>query len=235
MVTVVVAALSAILIVLLPSMLLVPASKTEDRESSASVTADPAEFVMEHMMKYRDRNVASLLNDYLPDGTITWSGESGGLSGTYRGLGAIRTFLSIVLTGSEDVEISVTELSTERLGTKSATVSFKTSVKGRNFVIGRFEGEANVRCELVLTDTGWKIASEQWHYSRFNSESPGSTTFPQWSWSSLRGGAKSESERDALKELAYNFSGAFALLIVAISVILLFSFYRTTLSRARRQ
>jgi len=186
---------------------------------------DPIGFALEHLSKYQERNVASLLNDYLPNGAIVWSGESGGLSGTYRGINVIRTFLSTMLTSSERVNITVIEGPSVRWSDdKSATVSIGIRVSGSNYVIGRFDGEASVHCELIMTDDGWKISLEKWHYSKFTSESPGATTFPQWSL--LRIGTTIESRRDELKEVIYNLSVPFAILVASFAVAAMYSLYQ---------
>jgi len=196
-------------------------------KSNVIAAPDPIGFVLEHLSKYQERNVASLLNDYLPNGAIVWSGESGGLSGTYRGFNAIRTFLSTVLTSSERVNITIIEgPSVKWSDSKSATVSIGIRVSGTSYIIGRFEGVASVHCELIMTDNGWKISSEKWHYSEFTSESQGATTFPQWSL--LKSGTTTASRRDELKEMIYNLSVMFAVLVASFAVAATYSLYRRT-------
>jgi hypothetical protein len=196
-------------------------------KSNVIAAPDPIGFALEHLSKYQERNVASLLNDYLPNGAIVWSGESGGLSGTYRGFNAIRTFLSTVLTSSERVNITIVQgPSVKWSDSKSAIVSIGIRVSGTSYIIGRFEGEASVHCELIVTDNGWKISSEKWHYSKFTSESQGATTFPQWSL--LKSGTTADSGRDELKEMIYNLSVPFAVLVASFAVAAMYSLYRRT-------
>jgi len=176
------------------------------------------EFVENHMSKFRERNVASILTDYLDDATLIWRGESGGLSGTYKGVSAIRTFLSVVLTGSENVNVEVEKVTSTAATPQKATVKLDVKVSGYNFIIGHFEGKAEVSLALEISEGSWRIKSEEWNYSSFSSESPGSTAFPQWA--TLKGGRGIPT--DPIKDFVYNYSSASIIPLLMLILFLAF-------------
>jgi len=156
-------------------------SQTPDGEGKTTgQTATPFEFVLKHLETFGRRDVALILNNYAGDAEIVWTGESGGLAGRYRGLGAIRTFLTTVLTYTDNVELESVEIDGRIEDEGRVLVTSKITIRGHNSIIGEFEGEAHATYILTQTRDGWRIKTESWDFRKFNAEGQGSTAFPQW-------------------------------------------------------
>ena len=152
----------------------------EEKGNATYKATPPFEFVSKHLETFGRRDVALILNNYAGDAEIVWTGESGGLAGRYRGLGAIRTFLTTVLTNSDKVELTLVEMDGRIENEGKALMTTKITIRGHNSIIGEFEGEASATYILTQTEEGWRIKTESWDFKNFNAEGQGATAFPQW-------------------------------------------------------
>lgn len=190
-------------------------SQTPSSQTTTVQAELPLDFVSTHLETFSRRDVALILNNYAGDAEVVWSGESGGLSGRYRGIHAIRAFLTVVLTNSEKVELSPVNLSGKVLEEGSAELKSIIKIRGYNAIIGNFEGEAQATYLLRKTPEGWRIRLESWDFSKFESEGRGATVFPQWSMLYSR---KTTTANDPLKDFIWRLSEFTPLAVAALFV-----------------
>jgi hypothetical protein len=201
----------AVIAVALSAVLIFSQTPAGEKNTSGQ-TITPLEYVSKHLETFERRDVALILNNYAGDAEVVWTGESGGLAGRYRGLGAIRTFLTTVLTNSDKVELKSVEMDGRIEDEGRALVTSRIMIRGHNSIIGEFEGEANAKYVLTLTSDGWRIKTESWDFRKFKAEGPGSTAFPQWA--ALYGRRSKVYGIDPVKDLFWSISDYSPIVIV---------------------
>ncbi len=145
------------------------------------------------------------------------------MAGRYRGLGAIRTFLTTVLTNSDKVELTLVEMDGRIEIEGKALMTTKITIRGHNSIIGEFEGEASATYILTQTQEGWRIKTESWDFKNFNAEGPGSTAFPQWAV--LYGKRSKVPNEGSVKDLFWNVSEYSTLVIVLAATVIAAYFF----------
>ncbi|MEM0443663.1 MAG: hypothetical protein QXS57_07380 [Candidatus Caldarchaeum sp.] len=196
---------------------LLPRQRTADTGDGQSDL--PLEFVQMHLETFGRRDVALILNNYAGDAEVVWSGESGGLTGRYRGFHAIRAFLTVVLTNSDRVELRAVDVSGKVLQDGSVEIKSLINVSGHNAIIGAFEGDARATYILAQTPEGWRIKLEAWDFNRFDAEGAGATVFPQWA--ALYGSRKTLSP-DPVKDFFWRISDLAPMALAAVFAAMAF-------------
>jgi len=154
------------------------------------------------------------LGGYTNNAVVVWTGNTGGLGGTYSGTGNIRLLYAGALSTAQTITLTMTNYSATAIDSTHANSTYMLAMNGTSSVLGAFQGHIAVSVGWVYNGTAWAIQAENWNYVTFaTSVSGGATTFPQWH-------TPSRESPDALKNFIYHIGGgAFAFAIFAYMAV----------------
>ncbi|MFI5419674.1 MAG: hypothetical protein ACHQ1H_01770 [Nitrososphaerales archaeon] len=178
-----------------------------------------------HINAIQQRNVPLVLGGYTNNAVVVWTGNTGGLGGTYTGTGNIRLLYAGALSTAQTITLTMSNYTASAIDSTHANSTYNLAMNGTSSVLGAFHGHIAVSVAWIYNGTAWAIQQENWNYVTFaTSVSGGATTFPQWH-------TPSRDSPDALKNFIFHIGGgAFAFAIFAymavIGVLLVVFAYR---------
>ena len=192
---------------------------------SANLTAIQAANTI-HISEIESRNIPLVLTQYQPHAVVVWSGNTGGLGGTYSGTENIEILYSGALSTAKTISLTVQNFSASSVSSTQANSTYDMNMTGTSPILGNLSGHIQVEIAWVYNGTGWAIQSENWNYVTFvTTVAGGATTFPQWH-------TPSRESPDAFKNFVFHFGGpAYAFVIfgyvgVLAALMLTFMFRR---------
>ena len=159
-----------------------------------------------HLANFDARDIPTAVNDYADSAVVLWTGSTGGLSGTYNGIGNIRLLLSSALSSAHNITLSPSNYLVKNNSASQVTINATLGIKGNSQYLGLFNGTIEAQAVFAYTSGGWKIANENWYWKSLSgSSSGGATTFPEWQ----KVGPINPSRRstDWLHNFAWDFGG----------------------------
>ncbi len=121
------------------------------------------------------------MQDYTENTLVVWTGDTGGLGGTYDGVGNVRLLYAAALLTAQTMNLQASGYSQQAKSSTEVNASSTMFMSGTSNILGSFNGTISVSVDYVMSDGNWKIAGEHWDYKVLNtSASGGETTFPEW-------------------------------------------------------
>lgn len=168
-----------------------------------------------HVAAIQSRNVPTVLGAYASNAVVVWSGNTGGLGGTYPGLGNIRLLYAGALSTAQQMTLAISNYAANVINSSSVNSTYDLTMNGSSSVLGAFHGHITAEVNWVYNGTGWAIQAENWNYVTFvTSVAGGATTFPQWH-------TPSRESPDAFKNFVFHIGGgAYAFVIFAYFAVM---------------
>ena len=175
-----------------------------------------------HISDVQSRNVPVVLSQYTNNATVVWTGQTGGLGGTYHGTSNIQILYAGALSTAKTLSLTLENYTAQSIDSTHANSTFGLHLVGYSPVLGNVTAHIQAEVAWIYNGTGWAIQGENWNYLTFTSTvSGGATTFPQWH-------TPSRESPDAFKNFVFHIGGpAYAFVIfgyVAVLVVLLLAF-----------
>lgn len=175
-----------------------------------------------------------MLTQYESNAVVVWSGNTGGLGGTYTGTGEIQILYAGALASAKTIALSIENYTATAIDSTHVNTSFAMHMNGTSPILGNITGHILVQITWANNGTAWNIQDESWNYVVFDTTvSGGATTFPQWH-------TPSRESPDAFKNFVFHIGGpAYALVIfgyaaVLVALLLAFMFRRYRITSAAR-
>jgi hypothetical protein len=154
--------------------------------SRGSQTATPSEPVKTTFNQWvadlGSRNVTGLGDSYAQNATVTWTGQAGGLTGTYDGQFNIRILYGSTLGKFTSINANIVDYGQNDINASVADISFNLSMTGNSSVFGETSILVYASQEWGYAGGRWQVESDTWNYITFVQQFSGThTTFPQWS------------------------------------------------------
>lgn len=183
-----------------------------------------------HITNIESRNIPVVLTQYTSHPTVIWTGNTGGLGGTYSGTENVQILYSGALSTAKTIALTVANYSATAISSTEANTTFDMNMTGYSPILGNLSGMITAQITWVYNGTAWQIQNENWNYVVFNTTvKGGATTFPQWH-------TPSRESPDPFKNFVFHIGGpAYAFVIIGyaavlIALLLAFAFrrYRAT-------
>jgi len=170
-----------VLVLLDPQSVLKPVTETSTVTTTVTLLPPVRLAVSEWVYDLESRDVISLANLYAPNTTATWTGTIPGLAGTYQGQANIKILYGSTLGKYSGLAASLANYSQKTISPNAQNVTFTLSMQGSSTVVGAVNIVANVAQDWNYSGGQWQVLKENWNYTIYNQQFPGTTTtFPQW-------------------------------------------------------
>jgi flagellar basal body-associated protein FliL len=196
-----------------------PQTTTQTTPTTKLPTEDQLRtFFNNYLNVIQKRDVISLIERYTQDAVAYWTGQAGGLKGTYRGQGNIRILYIAALGTAKSITLKEESFATKYEG-DVAVIESTQAISGNSDILGNFDGKVKITLKVRLMDGQLKIVEETWDYLTFNYEKTGgATTFPQWADIKAGKPIALEPTKD-FKDLVWETSSYFAYGLAAFATI----------------
>jgi hypothetical protein len=163
-----------------------------------------------------------VLEQYAPHPTVVWTGNTGGLGGTYTGVENVQILYAGALSTAKTINLTVENYTSSATSASQVNSTYDINMTGYSPILGNLSGTIAVEIEWVYNGTAWTIQNENWNYVVFNTTvKGGATTFPQWH-------IPSRESPDPFKNFVFHIGGpAYAFVIfgyIAVLAALMFTF-----------
>lgn len=136
-----------------------------------------------HTSQIDAANVSGILEGYVPNATMIWTGNTQGLGGTYTGTSNIRFTYQTFLGGTTRFRLTVDSVNATIPSNATGTVDIAAVLNftGTDAILGNFTGGLATSYVYVDSNGSWLISRENWNFVSFETEfATTDTTFPQW-------------------------------------------------------
>jgi hypothetical protein len=198
-------------------------STTSTTTTTSSVGPPPpgakAAYV-QHLSTIDTRNIPVVLNDYVDNALVVWSGSTGGLGGSYSGIGNIRLLYSSALSSAQQISLTPSGITARNDSSTQVTTNMTLALKGQSQYLGAFNGTIRAGAVLTWVNGAWKVVSENWYWVTLNTSAKGgATTFPEWQ----KIGPINPSNRspDWLHNFVWDYGGYWVAAIIYVYVLAL--------------
>jgi hypothetical protein len=131
-----------------------------------------AQTLISHVLKLQVVNgsfffKSEILQDYLPNATMKWSGTTMGLGGTYVGTGNISLVFQAFFGQAISLNTSIDSFNVTNISSGTGDIGANLSFTGRSPIWGAFNGTVSASYHYVFQNGNWLISQEDWNFESF--------------------------------------------------------------------
>jgi len=156
-------------------------SSTSTAPESTNATIIVLEDLGTQLNYLNTRNIEALANFYSGSSVVNWTGQAGGLGGTYSGTSDILILYIGSFSHVSNLVAHTSNLSATVYDPSDIALNFDLFLQGTSTTLGNLSASVRVSQDWQNQNGNWIIQHEIWNYLSFTTINPvTSTVFPQW-------------------------------------------------------
>ena len=120
-----------------------------------------------HLAKLEELDVAGAANDYAPNATVIWVGDTQGFGGTYNGTSDIEFLLQSFIGGMNGFSLAIQSFNSTSPPNGTADISALLAFTGSSNISGNFNGTISASYQYANENGNWLISQEIWNFQSF--------------------------------------------------------------------
>jgi hypothetical protein len=113
---------------------------------------------------------SAVLEDYLPNATMMWSGTTMGLGGTYVGTDNISLTLQTFLEADTSFNMSIDSFNVTNISNGTGDIGANLSFTGSSVTWGALAGTISANYVYLHQNGEWLISQEDWNFESFSTQ-----------------------------------------------------------------
>jgi hypothetical protein len=122
---------------------------------------------LSHIDKLESHNVTAVLEDYVPNATMTWSGTTHELGGRYAGINEMNLTFQAFFSHTAAIYFVIQSFNSTSNTNGTAEIEAVTSFFGSSRSIGPYNGTISMKDEYLYLHGKWMISQEMWNFESF--------------------------------------------------------------------
>ncbi len=211
-------------------------STTTSQSVSTSLVVPPVNSAFtQYVNNFNNRDVERVVAFYTPDAVVTWTGNTGGTSGTYQGTNSIRLAMSTSVGHTTSFNVIATNVTQSSTSPTAVTLAYTFNMTGVSTIIGPFNATIFLTQNWIYNNGQWSVQKDLWNYLSFASANSGeATVFPQWGLS-LSGKSPNLAQEHVLEwNLAPFLAAAVYTSVLTLGIILVLGMARNRRHQRQR-
>ena len=119
-----------------------------------------------HLAKLEEFDIQGAVEDYAPNATMIWVGDTQGLGGTYNGSN-LEFALQVFPGGSNSFSLAIQSFNSTTLPNGTAIIAALLAFTGSSNVDGSFHGTISASYQYISQNGIWLISQERWNFQSF--------------------------------------------------------------------